>query len=215
MGPTPTCWGLGGSHQQSCSQSHQLLHSIPALSTGVGAAWLPRTVAVGRWEGSDTIAVPPQTSQDICCVVFAIFNVVWATLFLEEWKRRGAEFAYKWGTLDTPAESIEEPRPQFRVSGGVPRSWEGGGGVPMMSGVTAPRPPSGGEEDQPGDQRRGVLLPALEAAAVPVPGQPARLPRLPLLRLPRHAGLLPAPGGARAVLSHLGGVTAPQPPPPR
>lgn len=58
----------------------------------------------------------PQTSQDICCVVFAIFNVIWATLFLEEWKRRGAEFAYKWGTLDTPAESIEEPRPQFRVS---------------------------------------------------------------------------------------------------
>nr|XP_031362975.1 anoctamin-8 [Lonchura striata domestica] len=55
-----------------------------------------------------------QTSQDISCVVFAIFNVVWATLFLEEWKRRGAEFAYKWGTLDTPAESLEEPRPQFR-----------------------------------------------------------------------------------------------------
>ncbi|XP_039371086.1 anoctamin-8 isoform X2 [Mauremys reevesii] len=55
-----------------------------------------------------------QTSRDICCVVFAIFNVIWATLFLEEWKQRGAEFAYKWGTLDTPAESIEEPRPQFR-----------------------------------------------------------------------------------------------------
>ncbi|XP_063146775.1 anoctamin-8 isoform X2 [Candoia aspera] len=55
-----------------------------------------------------------QTSRDICCVIFAIFNVIWSTLFLEEWKRRGAEFAYKWGTLDTPAESIEEPRPQFR-----------------------------------------------------------------------------------------------------
>lgn len=48
-------------------------------------------------------------------MVFALFNVLWATLFLEEWKRRGAEFAYKWGTLDAPAESIEEPRPQFRV----------------------------------------------------------------------------------------------------
>ncbi|XP_032992527.1 anoctamin-8 [Lacerta agilis] len=55
-----------------------------------------------------------QTSRDVCCVIFAIFNVIWSTLFLEEWKRRGAEFAYKWGTLDTPAESIEEPRPQFR-----------------------------------------------------------------------------------------------------
>uniref|UniRef100_A0A8C2KQW0 Anoctamin n=1 Tax=Cyprinus carpio TaxID=7962 RepID=A0A8C2KQW0_CYPCA len=56
-----------------------------------------------------------QTSRDICCVVFALFNVVWATLFLERWKRRGAELAYKWGTLDTPAESLEEPRPQFRL----------------------------------------------------------------------------------------------------
>ncbi|XP_028260022.1 anoctamin-8 isoform X2 [Parambassis ranga] len=55
-----------------------------------------------------------QTSRDICCVVFALFNVVWATLFLERWKRRGAELAYKWVTLDTPAESLEEPRPQFR-----------------------------------------------------------------------------------------------------
>ncbi|XP_061594784.1 anoctamin-8 isoform X1 [Cololabis saira] len=55
-----------------------------------------------------------QTSRDICCVVFALFNVVWATLFLERWKRRGAELAYKWGTLDAPAESLEEPRPQFR-----------------------------------------------------------------------------------------------------
>uniref|UniRef100_A0A673FSV3 Anoctamin n=1 Tax=Sinocyclocheilus rhinocerous TaxID=307959 RepID=A0A673FSV3_9TELE len=55
-----------------------------------------------------------QTSQDICCVVFALFNVVWATLFLERWKRREAELAYKWGTLDTPGESLEEARPQFR-----------------------------------------------------------------------------------------------------
>ncbi|XP_032427473.1 anoctamin-8 isoform X1 [Xiphophorus hellerii] len=60
-----------------------------------------------------------QTSRDICCVVFALFNVVWATLFLERWKRRGAELAYKWGTLDTPSKSLEEPRPQFR---GVKRS---------------------------------------------------------------------------------------------
>lgn len=49
-------------------------------------------------------------------MVFALFNVVWSTLFLEEWKRRGAELAYKWGTLDSPGEAMEEPRPQFRVS---------------------------------------------------------------------------------------------------
>nr|XP_020471826.1 anoctamin-8-like isoform X2 [Monopterus albus] len=60
------------------------------------------------------LAEDDQTSQDICCVVFALFNVVWATLFLERWKRREAELAYRWGTLDTPTESLEEPRPQFR-----------------------------------------------------------------------------------------------------
>ncbi|XP_035026716.1 anoctamin-8 isoform X2 [Hippoglossus stenolepis] len=60
------------------------------------------------------LAEADQTSQDICCVVFALFNVVWATLFLERWKRREAELSYRWGTLDTPTESLEEPRPQFR-----------------------------------------------------------------------------------------------------
>ncbi|XP_066205418.1 anoctamin-8 isoform X5 [Saccopteryx leptura] len=61
-----------------------------------------------------TFTEADQASQDVSCVVFALFNVVWSTLFLEEWKRRGAELAYKWGTLDSPAEAVEEPRPQFR-----------------------------------------------------------------------------------------------------
>ncbi|XP_075404881.1 anoctamin-8 [Tenrec ecaudatus] len=61
-----------------------------------------------------TFTETDQTSRDVSCVVFALFNVVWSTLFLEEWKRRGAELAYKWGTLDSPGEAIEEPRPQFR-----------------------------------------------------------------------------------------------------
>nr|XP_036868899.1 anoctamin-8 [Manis javanica] len=63
-----------------------------------------------------TFTEADQTSRDVSCVVFALFNVVWSTLFLEEWKQRGAELAYKWGTLDSPGEAVEEPRPQFRVS---------------------------------------------------------------------------------------------------
>lgn len=81
-------------------------------------------------------------------MVFAIFNVIWATLFLEEWKRRGAEFAYKWGTLDTPAESIEEPRPQFRVS-----TWGRGGslwGVPVELSTVPPGPVCAGRLKAPG-----------------------------------------------------------------
>ncbi|XP_053442421.1 anoctamin-8 isoform X1 [Nycticebus coucang] len=61
-----------------------------------------------------TFTEADQTSRDVSCVVFALFNVIWSTLFLEEWKRRGAELAYKWGTLDSPGEAMEEPRPQFR-----------------------------------------------------------------------------------------------------
>uniref|UniRef100_A0A2K6BIS1 Anoctamin n=1 Tax=Macaca nemestrina TaxID=9545 RepID=A0A2K6BIS1_MACNE len=61
-----------------------------------------------------TFTETDQTSRDVSCVVFALFNVIWSTLFLEEWKRRGAELAYKWGTLDSPGEAVEEPRPQFR-----------------------------------------------------------------------------------------------------
>ncbi|XP_013403517.1 anoctamin-10 [Lingula anatina] len=32
--------------------------------------------------------------------LFAVFNVVWATIFLQVWKRKASEFAFKWGTLD-------------------------------------------------------------------------------------------------------------------
>lgn len=105
---------------------------------------------VGDRRGPTPVQLVPsvlQTSQDICCVVFAIFNVIWATLFLEEWKRRGAEFAYKWGTLDTPAESIEEPRPQFRVSPGRGGShaWGGvpGAGVQLSPSLTLTSHPWG------------------------------------------------------------------------
>uniref|UniRef100_A0A8C4Q6U3 Anoctamin n=1 Tax=Eptatretus burgeri TaxID=7764 RepID=A0A8C4Q6U3_EPTBU len=55
-----------------------------------------------------------QTSQDIGCVAFSLFNVIWATLFLEGWKRRGAEMSYRWGTLDAPPDELEDPRPQFK-----------------------------------------------------------------------------------------------------
>ncbi|XP_009637793.2 anoctamin-8 [Egretta garzetta] len=94
-----------------------------------------------------TFTESDQTSQDICCVVFAIFNVIWATLFLEEWKRRGAEFAYKWGTLDTPAESIEEPRPQFRGSRGEKKCLNGGCGVPEEEEEEEERRESDSEEE--------------------------------------------------------------------
>ncbi|XP_038633593.1 anoctamin-8 isoform X2 [Scyliorhinus canicula] len=70
----------------------------------------PAVIGLGLW----TFTESDQTSRDVICVAFALFNVVWTTLFLEGWKRQSAELAYRWGTLDRPAELIEEPRTQFR-----------------------------------------------------------------------------------------------------
>jgi len=56
-----------------------------------------------------------QCTDDVCFVLFAVFNVVWATLYLEDWKRRGAIHAYRWGTLDKQDELLVEPRALFHV----------------------------------------------------------------------------------------------------
>lgn len=43
---------------------------------------------------------------------FAAFNLIWVTVVLEFWKRRCAELAYSWGTLDRQGQV--EARPGFR-----------------------------------------------------------------------------------------------------
>ncbi|XP_038077941.1 anoctamin-8-like isoform X1 [Patiria miniata] len=54
-----------------------------------------------------------QESEDFNFVIFTMFNIIWATLYLESWKRKGAELAYHWGTLDSKHELIEDPRPLY------------------------------------------------------------------------------------------------------
>ena len=53
--------------------------------------------------------------EDIGFVMFAFFNVIWATLYLESWKRRSAELAFEWGTSDQRTELLAEPRPLYKV----------------------------------------------------------------------------------------------------
>lgn len=50
-------------------------------------------------------------NRELTVVFLCVFNLVWATIFLESWKRRTAELAYRWGTMN--AEHFEEPRAQF------------------------------------------------------------------------------------------------------
>lgn len=54
--------------------------------------------------------------EDLAFVLFAFFNVIWATLYLESWKRRSAELSYQWGTADERTELLTDPRPLFKVS---------------------------------------------------------------------------------------------------
>ena len=48
-------------------------------------------------------------------MVYSIFNVFWATLYIINWKRTGASLAYRWGTLDKKDELLKDPRPLFKV----------------------------------------------------------------------------------------------------
>lgn len=57
-----------------------------------------------------------QTAQDIGHVLFSLFNVAWASLYLEAWKRYSVELAFRWGTLSTPPELLEPPRPLYKVT---------------------------------------------------------------------------------------------------
>ncbi|XP_069166771.1 anoctamin-10 isoform X3 [Procambarus clarkii] len=55
-----------------------------------------------------------QALEDKGFVLFAFLNVVWASMWLEGWKRHSAVLAYNWGTLDSHVEVFSEPRPHFR-----------------------------------------------------------------------------------------------------
>lgn len=56
-----------------------------------------------------------QNAQDVGYVLFSFFNVLWASIYLEAWKRYSAELAYQWGTLDQRDELLVEPRPLYTV----------------------------------------------------------------------------------------------------
>jgi hypothetical protein len=44
-------------------------------------------------------------------VSFAVFNLLWVTVFLERWKRKSAELSYRWGTIDY--KQFEKPRAAY------------------------------------------------------------------------------------------------------
>ncbi|XP_042202982.1 anoctamin-8-like isoform X2 [Homarus americanus] len=59
-----------------------------------------------------------QALEDKGFVLFAFLNVVWASMWLEGWKRHSAVLAYNWGTLDSHVEVFSESRPHFTMETG-------------------------------------------------------------------------------------------------
>ena len=100
-----------------------------------------------------------QAREDIGFVIFSLFNVIWATVYLEAWKRYSAELAYRWGTLDQRNELLVEPRPLFTVSFFLLQieCWNLNFG-----------PLAGPVGEEPGDRAAGTDLPRMEAQCVPL-----------------------------------------------
>ncbi|XP_043212911.1 anoctamin-8-like isoform X1 [Amphibalanus amphitrite] len=91
------------------------------VKIGIYFAWLghytrslilPSLIGIIYWGKS--FRKETQAEDDLWFVLFAFFNVFWSTVYLESWKRRSAELAHSWGTLDTRDELIQEPRPLFK-----------------------------------------------------------------------------------------------------
>ncbi|XP_063887556.1 anoctamin-8-like isoform X4 [Scylla paramamosain] len=78
-----------------------------------------------------------QALEDKGFVLFALLNVVWASMWLEGWKRHSAVLAYNWGTLDTQFELLSEARPHFTSSSSLlVDCWLAVQGELRVSGVT-------------------------------------------------------------------------------
>ncbi|CAD56259.3 Anoctamin [Caenorhabditis elegans] len=87
------------------------------------ALWFPSLLGILMWFlGGFKYKNSPGDKQDlyqlisdICFVLFAFFNCIWSTIYLEWWKRVQAELAFKWGTYDATQDSyLQDPRPAFQ-----------------------------------------------------------------------------------------------------
>ncbi|CAJ0955942.1 unnamed protein product, partial [Mesorhabditis belari] len=84
-----------------------------------GSEWVcPHCVSHGcnfaRLKGSCLYAKASYLFDNTSTVIFAVCMTVWATLFLEGWKRYHAEVAWKWGLMDFVVEE-ERARPEFQL----------------------------------------------------------------------------------------------------
>ncbi|PAA68299.1 hypothetical protein BOX15_Mlig022291g2 [Macrostomum lignano] len=62
------------------------------------------------------------SSSDAACGLLVCFNILWATVYLEMWKRHSSVLTYDWGTLDSGnTDLLDECRPLFKGQPSISR----------------------------------------------------------------------------------------------
>jgi len=74
--------------------------------------WLIFPAFIGVLTWIDVALSQDDPSQAVVIPYFSVFIALWATLFLEFWKRKESTVAMRWGM--TEYEENEQPRPQFK-----------------------------------------------------------------------------------------------------
>lgn len=52
--------------------------------------------------------------DSIYFLIICGFNLIWSICFNALWKQKGAEYSYKWGTLDIKQDLLQDPRPMYK-----------------------------------------------------------------------------------------------------
>ncbi|XP_055956117.1 anoctamin-8 isoform X2 [Patella vulgata] len=99
------------------NQAPVLIYKVKSLiipCSGLSGIYSSQACSVNRTFSEADHIHGTKSVDDVTFVIFAVVNVMWATLFLEHWKRTSSELAYKWGTLDRQDDLLEDPRPLFK-----------------------------------------------------------------------------------------------------
>ncbi|XP_023695557.2 anoctamin-3-like [Paramormyrops kingsleyae] len=94
--------------------SSQVSREICEANTTIMCPMCERNCSPWRLSDSCIYAKVTHLFDNGGTVFFAIFMAIWATVFLEFWKRRRAELTYDWDLIDWEEEE-EELRPQFEA----------------------------------------------------------------------------------------------------
>ncbi|KAH9494530.1 hypothetical protein Btru_042364 [Bulinus truncatus] len=95
-------------------QLDDLISHKDIITTRTGKTSTILAVAKQFYSPKEFNSMVLELCEDLCHVGFALFNVIWATLYLKFWKRASTVYCYRWGTLEKKDDMLKDPRPLFK-----------------------------------------------------------------------------------------------------